>query len=79
MFLWMVNEIDDSGVDGGDGWTGSVVSAVFGVVSLVLGAEVAWMAGGEGALAIARPNPPKIDNGSEKSANQCSPVTQLNS
>ena len=35
--------------------------------------------GVEVLLAIASPTPPKTDSGSENSASQCSPVTQLNS
>ena len=32
----------------------------------------------DGVLAIASPSPPKSDSGSENSASQCSPLTQLN-
>lgn len=41
--------------------------------------ELAAMVEGlTGVLAIASPSPPKSDSGSENSANQCSPLTQLN-
>ena len=77
--MWIVNEIDDSGAVGVGGWAGAGVSDAFGVAALALGSGVALMAAEDGVLAIARPNPLKIDNGSEKSASQCSPVTQLKS
>lgn len=81
-------ELDDCGTWGGD--ISSAMSAAEGV-SPVFGAsfgaadgwDVAVMDEADGTrearLAIARPKPPTTVSGSENSASQCSPVTQLNS
>lgn len=84
----MVKEIEDSLADwamelGAWGACGGGRSSGISAAGAVLeesGAIVGVVAGGSLVLlAIASPNPAKTDIGSENSANQCSPVSQLNS
>ena len=62
---------------------GCAASAASSGVELLVSAasvvEADWISLGAVLLAIASPIPANTDIGSEKSASQCSPVTQLNS
>lgn len=68
----MSGESDFSGFfsDASEGLTLDVDAVDFDLAVMVEGLT--------GVLAIASPNPPKSDSGSENSASQCSPLTQLN-
>ena len=77
----MVKEIEGSGLATGR-TAGCGESVVFSGVSDdgASGARgLATMVGAVVRLAIASPIPPAMARGSEKLANQCSPVSQLNS
>ena len=78
----MVNEMDGFCCWGAGGfWVAAFWGAGSGSGGVGTSA-VDSVGGREGVdvlLAIARPTPAKIDSGSEASASQCNPVTQLNS